>query len=89
MQCETRLFILGTLVAVSIFCGLYLLLAVQPAAAPALAGKAISLVEAPLVAKVLVGLAVLVSGGLLLAPFLQAEWTAVHQGKQVSRFGRE
>ena len=89
MQRETRLFILGTLVAVSIFCGLYLLLAVQPAAAPALAGKAISLVEAPLVAKVLVGLAVLVSGGLLLAPFLQAECTTVHQGKQVSRFGRE
>ena len=60
MQRETRLFILGTLVAVSIFCGLYLLLAEQPAAAPALAGKAISLVEAPLVAKVLVGLAVLI-----------------------------
>ncbi len=71
MKYETRLFVLGTLVALSIFCGLFLLLAAQPAAAPV--GTSISLAEAPLVVKMIVGLAALVSGALLLAPFFQAQ----------------
>ncbi len=73
MKHETRLFILGTLVAVSIFCGLFLLLAAQSTVASAPAGRSITLAEAPLVVKMIVGLAALVSGALLLAPFFQAQ----------------
>jgi hypothetical protein len=71
MKREIWLLITGTVVAISIFGGLWLLLAVQPSVAVEPAGKSISLAEAPFVVVVLVSLAVLVSGGLLLAPFFQ------------------
>ena len=73
MKRENWLLIFGTCVAVSILCGLFLLLAAQPTATTSYAGKSIALADAPFSAKVLVGLAVLVSGGLLLAPIAQAE----------------
>ena len=81
MKRGTWLLLLGTLVAISIFCGLFLLLAAQPAVAVEPAGKSISLAEAPIVGKVLVGLAVLVSGGLLLAPVFQVELKTLHKEK--------
>ena len=73
MKRETGLFILGTLVAISIFCGLFLRLAAQPTVALASTHESISLAEAPFTVVVLVGLAALVSSGLLLAPFFQAQ----------------
>jgi|WetSurSiteA1Bulk_404760.scaffolds.fasta_scaffold430220_1 hypothetical protein len=77
MKRETWLLLLGTCVAISILCGLFLLLAAQPVVA-APAGTSIALAEAPLVVKLLVGLAVLVSGGLLLAPFFQSQLKTLH-----------
>lgn len=72
MKRENWMLICGTCIAISILCGLFLLLAVQPTVATS-TGTSIALADAPLVVKVLVGLAVLVSGGLLLAPFFQAQ----------------
>jgi hypothetical protein len=78
MKHENWLLILGACVAVAILCGLFLLLAVQPTVATAHAGKSLSLIDAPLIVKVLVGLAMLLSGGLLLAPFFQARLKTLH-----------
>ena len=78
MKRETWLLIIGVLAAISILCGLLLLLATQPTVAAASAGASIALAEAPLVVKVLVGLAALVSGGLLLAPFFQEQLKTLH-----------
>jgi hypothetical protein len=71
MKHETRLFIFGTVAAVSILCVLFLLVAARPAVEVESAGKSLSLAEAPFTVVVLLGLAVLVSGGLLLAPVLR------------------
>ena len=71
MKRETWLFILGAVVAISIFGGLWLLLAAQPAIALAAPQESMSLAQAPFTVIILLSLAVLVSGGLLLAPFLQ------------------
>ena len=81
MKHETRLFILGTLIAISIFCGLFLLVAAQPAVAVESTGKSLSLAEAPFTVVVLVGLAVLVAGGLLLSPFCRTELRTLHKEK--------
>ena len=78
MKRETWLLLLGACVAISILCGLFLLLAAQPTMAATSAGTSLSLADAPFSAKVLVGLAVLVSGGLLLAPFFQAQLKTLH-----------
>jgi hypothetical protein len=78
MKREIWLFIFGTIVAVSILSGLWLLLAAQPVMAVESTGKSLSLAEAPLVVKVLIGLAALVAGGLLLAPFFRAELKTLH-----------
>jgi hypothetical protein len=72
MKRENWMLICGTCVAISLLCGSLLLLSAQPTVA-ASAGTSITLAEAPLVVKVVVGLAVLVSGALLVAPFFQAE----------------
>lgn len=77
MKRETWLLLLGTCVAIAILCGLFLLLAAHPVVA-APTGTSIPLAEAPLVVKLLVGLAVLVSGGLLLAPFFQSQLKTLH-----------
>ncbi len=71
MKRETWLFILGAVAAISIFGGLWLLLAAQPAVALASPQESMSLAQAPFTVIILLSLAVLVSGGLLLAPFFQ------------------
>ena len=81
MKRETWLLILGTLIAISIFSGLCLLLAARPTVTTAATGGSISLAEAPLVVKVLMILAVVVSGSLLLAPFFQIELKTLHKEK--------
>ncbi|CAG0930959.1 hypothetical protein TFLX_01936 [Thermoflexales bacterium] len=81
MKHEARWLICGTLIAISIFCGLLLLVAAQPVIAVESTGKSLSLAEAPLVVKVLMGLAALVSGGLLLAPFFRTELKTLHKEK--------
>jgi hypothetical protein len=78
MKRENWMLILGTCVAVTILCGLFLLLAAQPTVATAYTGKSTSLIDAPLIVKVLVGLAALLSSGLLLAPFFQAQLKTLH-----------
>jgi hypothetical protein len=78
MKRKNWLLILGTCTAVSILCGLFLLLAVQPTVATPYAGNSMSLIDAPLVVKVLVGLAALLSSGLLLAPLFQAQLKTLH-----------
>ncbi len=77
MKHKHWMLILGTCVAISLLCGLFLLLAAQPTVAVS-TGTSITLAEAPLVVKILVGLAVLVAGGLLLAPFFQAQLKTLH-----------
>ncbi len=89
MKRETWLLILGTLVAISIFGGLWLLLAAQPSIAVEPTGKSISLEEAPFVVKALVALAALVSGALLLAPVLQAELAPLRKRGRGARFSQE
>ena len=71
MKRETWLFTLGAVVAISIFGELWLLLAAQPAVALASPQEGLSLADAPITVIVLLSLAVLVSGGLLLAPFFR------------------
>jgi hypothetical protein len=78
MKRENWLLILGTCVAVTILCCLFLLLAAQPTVAMTSVGKSLSLTDAPWIVKVLVGLAALLSGGLLLAPFFQAQLKTLH-----------
>jgi hypothetical protein len=77
MKRDNWFMILGTCAAVSMLCGLLLLLGAQPTVA-ASTGTSVALADAPLSAKVLVGLAALVSGGLLLAPFFQAQLKTLH-----------
>jgi hypothetical protein len=72
------LLILGTCIAVAILCCLLLLLAAQPTVTTASAGESMSLIDAPLIVKLLVGLATLLSGGLLAAPFFQAQLKTLH-----------
>jgi uncharacterized integral membrane protein len=72
MKRENWMLICGTCVAISLLCGLLLLLAAQPTVA-ASAGTSIALADAPLVVKIFVVLAALVSGALLVAPLFQAE----------------
>lgn len=78
MKRETGRLLLGALVTLSIFGGLLLLLALPTPVALAPAGKSISLAEAPFGVKMLVGLAACVSGGLLVAPFFQAQLKTLH-----------
>ena len=81
MKRVTSLLIFGTCLAVSILCGLFLLLAAQLTAAVASARTSIPLAAAPISAKVLVGLAIVVSGGLLLAPIALADLKKLHKEK--------
>jgi hypothetical protein len=78
MKRENWLFILGTCVAVLILCCLFLLLTAQPTVATPYAGKSISLIDAPLIVKVLVALAALLSSGLVLAPVFWAQLKTLH-----------
>jgi hypothetical protein len=71
-------FILGMSVAVSTLCGLFLLVATRTTMVVATAGRSIALADAPLIVKVLVGLAILISGALLAAPLLQAQPKSLH-----------
>lgn len=89
MKREIWLLIIGTVVAISIFGGLWLLLAAQPSVALEPTGKSLSLEEAPIVVKALVALATLVSGALLLAPVFQAELTSLRKTNRETRFGQE
>jgi hypothetical protein len=81
MKRETRLLLFVILVTLSILGGLLLLLALPISVVLVPAGKSIALAEAPFVVKVLVGLAALVSGGLLLAPLFQTELTTLRKEK--------
>ncbi len=72
MKRENWMLILGTGVAVTILCGLFLLVGAEPTSAMAGGGNTMSLTDAPVIVKVLVGLAAVLSSGLLLAPFFQA-----------------
>ena len=81
MKRENWLLILGTCVAVATLCALFLLLAAQPTVVTVSAGQSLSLTEAPLMVKILIGLAACVSGGLLAAPFFQAQLKTVHKEK--------
>ncbi len=73
MKRENQMLILCTGVAVTISCGLFLLLGAEPTVATAHSGNTMSLTDAPLIVKLLVGLAAVLSSGLLLAPFFQAQ----------------
>jgi uncharacterized integral membrane protein len=77
MKRENWMMIFGMCMAISLLCGLFLLLAAQPTVA-ASAETSIALADAPLVVKMLVGLAALVSGALLLAPVFRAQLTTLH-----------
>jgi uncharacterized integral membrane protein len=77
MKRENWMLILGTCVAISLLCGLILLLAAQPTVVASV-GTSIALADAPLGVKILVGLAALVSGSLLLAPLFQAQLKTLH-----------
>ncbi|HSD83181.1 MAG TPA: hypothetical protein VLG46_04960 [Anaerolineae bacterium] len=90
MKREIWLLIIGTVVAISILGGLWLLLAAQPSVALEPTGKSLSLEEAPFIVKVLVGLAMLVSGALLLTPIFQAEsTTSLRERNRGTRFSQE
>jgi len=78
MKRENWLLILGSCVVAVILGCMCLLLVTEPTVVTATAGKSVSLADAPLTAKVLVGLAVLMSGGLLLAPVFQAQLKTLH-----------
>jgi hypothetical protein len=78
MKRENWYLILGLCVAVSTLCGLFLLLAARTTVVVVAAGKSIALAEAPVIVKVLLVLAVLISGALLAAPLLQAQPKSLH-----------
>lgn len=89
MKRETGLLLFVTLMTLSILGGLLLLLVLPAPVTLAPSGKSISLAEAPFGVKVLVGLAALVSGGLLLAPLFQTELKTLHKRNRVSTFQTE
>ena len=78
MKRENWTLILGSTVAVTILCSLFLLLSAQPTVTTVYSGHSLSLTEAPWIVKVLVGLAAALSGSLLFAPFFQAQLKTLH-----------